>query len=643
MKRRRIKLVWGASKVIRGRWYFGLFGLYDREEGQREDGFAISVRGLMLWSLAGVLSAYVAGAAALWSFWQRNPYCLLTYGDAFFYPVRRAEVAAKKGQAFIAEGQVLMKDQKWSDGAQLLRHGLTLYPGDLSARLALARFYTLTNQRALAVKLLSEELPGDSPGRIYLQGLFSLAEQSEDQDLIVTMVDRFLPLLKGERAAVERRWLGARKFVALLAGQRAAEALAFSELEDPGDMAAEHRVLALLDLGRASEAADFLETWQKRPGADLRAVQRLQVRVFRDAKRVDDMERALEELRALSPDDPRQAVYGVVQRALAGREAAAGAALDDFLFRFGGSAGNLQMAAEPLAEIGNRTLFERCAAAARERGYAPQPFRVLQVQLHVQRGEWAEAAAVLAQMKPTPGRPVPANEQIWSEWMGRLVDAALSPAEVPQAAVLEFLRGRPWPMKIFRTYIEGLRRAGRIETAREVIAIAEGTFPASRWVLTQKAEVAKEFAALPVAAPPVVLTGAAGPVKERVFFEELDARVRERKWAEAGGLIRDVRAGRPPPVWLEKRDGDTRLAEVRINQGLGETPAMLAAAGLYLNGDAERARRVIEVAREFFGAGDKLRAIALVEAVVQRTPEHAQARKLLAEWKPRPQPVEPKK
>ena len=93
MKRRRIKLVWGAANVIRGRWYFGLFGLYDRLEGEREGGLAISLRGVTLWALGLLAAAYVAGTAALFSFWQRNPYCLLTYGDAFFYPVRRGVVA----------------------------------------------------------------------------------------------------------------------------------------------------------------------------------------------------------------------------------------------------------------------------------------------------------------------------------------------------------------------------------------------------------------------------------------------------------------------------------------------------------------------------------------------------------------------
>ena len=85
MRHRRIKLIWGAAKVIHGRWYFGLFGLYDREEGKREDGFAISVRGVLLWAVATGTVLYFAGALALASFWQRSPYSLLTYPDALLY------------------------------------------------------------------------------------------------------------------------------------------------------------------------------------------------------------------------------------------------------------------------------------------------------------------------------------------------------------------------------------------------------------------------------------------------------------------------------------------------------------------------------------------------------------------------------
>ena len=92
----------------------------------------------------------------------------------------------------------------------------------------------------------------------------------------------------------------------------------------------------------------------------------------------------------------------------------------------------------------------------------------------------------------------------------------------------------------------------------------------------------------------------------------------------------------PQQDWLEKRDGDLRLAEVRIAQGRGEIPAMLASAGLYVNGDVERARRVTELAREIFDAGDKPGAIALVQAVLRRTPDYPPALRQLATWKSRP-------
>lgn len=634
MQRRRIKLLWGASRVIRGRWYFGLFGFYDRLEGRREDGFAISVRGVLLWGGALLVAAYLAATAALWFFWQRNPYCLLNYGDAVFYPVRRAGVAEKQGQAFIAEGQELLKAQQWGDGARLLRQGLTLYPGDLRARQALAKFYVLANQRPQAMALLSEGLPPGYPGRAYLRGFFDLAEQGDDHDVVAATAERYLPRLAGPGWAVERRWLTERKFQALLAAQRTEEALALALAEEPGEMAAEHRVLALVELGRAGEAAAFLETWRTRPGADAQMVRRLQVRVGREAGRPEDMERALEEMRAASPTDPRQAVYGVVQRAMAGREKAAEAALGDYLFRFGSTAENVRLAAEPLAEIGQRALFERCVAAAREQGFGLQVLRVLQVQLHVQRAEWAEAAAGLAQMKPAAGRTVAAGEQFWLEWMGRLVAAAVATtAETAAGALVEFLRGRPWPMKVYRTSVEALRRAGRVETARDVIAMAEGVYPASRWVLRQKAETAREPAVEKPAVPPVT---AARVTSERVFFARLDELLAERRWVEAESSIRDLRSARPAAVWLEKREGDLRWAEVRLNQGLGERPMMLASARLFLSGSAERSQRLLELAREFYAAGDDAGARSLVQAVLQRTPDFGPAQRLLAEWKPQP-------
>jgi len=624
LRNRRIKVLWGASDVIVGQWYFGLFGFYDKQSG-----LAISLRGILRWGLVMAALGYVAAALALGYFWQKNPYNRLTYSDAVFYPMRRAEIAKKKGQAFIAEGHEMLKDRKWGDGARLLRAGLTLCPGDLEARQALARFHLLANQRPLAVKVLGEGLAREFPGRSYLAGLFDLAEQGDDNDFVVATADRYLPLLTGDAALIERGWLIGRKFGALLAGQRKPEALEFALAEAPSEMASEHRVLALIELGRTTEASEYLEAWSQRPGADFSAVRRLQVRVAREANQPVAMDRALEEMRTLAPSDPAQAVYGVVQRAMAGRDAAAKAALEDFLFRYGGTAANVQMAADPLAEVGQRELFERCLAAAKEQGFRLQPLRAQQVQLYVRRGDWAEAAAGLELMKAAPGETLPFIEQFWWDWMSRLVAAATNKLESAQISLVDYLRERTVPMKLCRFSIEALRRAGRVEVAREVIAITERSYPTSRWVQTQKTEVEKELQAQRSAK---AVNAADKVAEEGVFFEQLDGFLRERKWTAAETLIHDLRGSVPPVAWLERRDGDLRWAEVRINHGHGDLPRLLAAARVYLNGNTARSQRIIELARERYSSGDKNGAQGLVQIVLQRSPDFPPALALTAQW-----------
>ena len=623
MRNRRIKVIWGASDVILGQWYFGLFGFYDQQSG-----LAISVRGILRWGLMMAALGYFAAALALGYFWQKNPYNRLTFSDALFYPIRRADIAVKKGQAFIAEGHEMLKERKWGDGARLLRAGLALCPGELEARQALARFHLLANQRPLAVKVLGEGLAREFPGQSYLAGLFDLAEQGEDFDFVVATADRYLPLLSGDAALIERRWLTGRKFDALLAGQRKPEALELALAEEPGEMASEHRVLGLVELGRASEAAEYLETWSKRSGANLPAVYRLQVRVSREMKQFEAMDLALGKLRSWDPADPAQAVYGVVQRAMAGRDAAAKLALEDFLFRFGGTSPNLQLAADPLAEIGQRELLERCIVAGKEQGFRLQPLRAQRVQIYVRRGEWTEAAAELDLMKAAPGETLAPLEQYWWDWMSRLVAVATNKLESAQISFLDYLRERAVPMKLCRFSIEALRMAGRIEVARDVIAITERSYPASRWAQSQKAEVEKKLQAQRSAK---VMAAADILVEEGVFFERLDAFMLERKWTEAETLIHDLRGNVPPVAWLERRDGDLRWADVRINHGRGELPRLLASARVYLNGNATRSQRIIELARERYSSGDKNGAKGLVQIVLQRSPDFPAAMDLNAQ------------
>lgn len=640
MFRRRIKLIWGASKVIRGHWYFGLVGLYERIDGERDSGIAISVRGALVAMLAFGVIAYFAGALALATFWQRNPYSLLTYRDAVLYPLQRAVVADKKGQAFIAEGMDLWRASKWQDSARLLTLGLTLHPQDNRARLTLAQFHSLANQRAKAAEVLRAGLAAEFPGRSYLQGIFEIAEAAEDFHLVVATADRYLPLLKAPAGAADRNWLRARKFAALLESGQASTALALVEEEPSSAMAAEHRVLALLKLNRAGEAVAFLEQGVARSGMEAQHVARLRVRALREAGRGEDMERAAAELRAMAPGDARMAVYAIVQCAMAGRDGAARKNFDDYLFRFGGEAANLTLLTEPLAEIGARTFLELSRKWAVEHGFSVRPIQVQLVQVCVQRGDWADASALLAQLQPLPAAPVRSAEadKLWRDWMAAMVGGATTGREAARLALIELMRDRAWPVIIYRKTIETMRKAGREEVAAEVVALAQSRYPASAWLKGQGAELARALAARSAPVQPPVATVAPPPKASgaQVFFAELDTLLRARKWVQAEQHIRSVRNTVPPPVWLETRDADLRLAAVRIGQGRGEKPAMLAAAKMFANGDTERALRLLQVAREFRQDGDTSAAIALVEVVVRTSPELAAAQSLLAEMKPKP-------
>lgn len=583
MEQRRVKFIWGASQVIRGRWHLGLFGFYDRFEGARDTGLAISVRGLLAWTSAMAVVVYLAGATVLFWIWNRNPYSLLTYGDAVLYPVRHEAITEKKGQAFIAQGQELFRAKRWHEAANLLRLGLARHPRDLRARLTLAQYYLLLNQRPLALRSLQEGLGTEYPGRAYLETLFNLAQQGEDHDLVSQTAARYATQLRSDGPATDLRWVNGRRFVALMGAHRAADALAVAEGEEQGDTASEHRVLALLALGRGAEAAKLLAAWERQPGANRGLVLRLQVRVFREVGQFTEMEAALAELRRLNPGDPTPLVYAVVQQAMAGRRAEANAALDDFLFRFGGTAENLALLAPPLGEIHELDLLQRVADAAAERGFPLRNFQTLLVQTRLHRGEWEAAARTLAAIPPATGRDAGADDY-WRQWMQRLIEHARLPSDATQTALLEFLRQRPWPLQVFRQSIEVAQRAGRTETAREIAAMALRAFPSSQWLQAQTAAPTSEAGAALAASP-----------------------------GDAQNL-------------------PAQLVEVRARHAAGDVPGALKLARLYLNGDQVRSNQMLDVARGIFASGDQPTARTLVQEVLQRSPGFAPARRLLLEW-----------
>lgn len=472
----------------------GLFGFYEHIKGYRDSGLAISVRGMLGWSALLMVLAWFAGAGAIYTIWQRKPYNLLTYADALSYPLRRHEISAKHGQEFIAEGTALWKNKRYQDAVFLLRQGLARCPGDRPARTLLAQFYLFTNRWPQALDTLQDGIGGTYPDREYLQAVFSLAERGEDFPTVVRLCQQLRARVPAERKSRDEPWLAARQFDALLAAGRSPEALVLSEAEPPGDRATEHRVLALLALKRPDDAATFLAGLGPEVRGNRELIARLEVRVYREAKRFEDMERALAAHHDLAPAGPDSFVYRVVQQALAQRPQAALHALDDYLFRFGSSPADILRVAQPLAELGSLSLVERCVAAASERGYPNGAFEALRLEVALRQGEWTIAAQALQATAAGAGTNAQ-GEQKQREWLQNLIDSALSPAEGPQRRLLDSLRVFPWGIPAFRITIDVLRRAGRYETARDVAARAFSLYPASAWARTQVQEIERAIEA----------------------------------------------------------------------------------------------------------------------------------------------------
>jgi Tfp pilus assembly protein PilF len=398
------------------------------------------VRGILILLLFAMVTAYVGGATAIYLWLDRRPPNYVTYTDVLLLPVRRDEVRAKRGQAYLDAGIEAMKQQRWSEGEMQLRLGLSRYPQSLPARLALAEFYFLIQQNDRALTVLAdgmEAVPG-YPGRCYLTNYFTIAGQGQDTGAIIDACNRYLNAAAFSLPEKEARWLLQQKLGALIADGQTEEAMAI--LADAPDnlVFKEHRVLVMIELGRTEEAARYLADWRAAAGASPQIV-RLQVRVERELGRLERMDEFLAELRRLQPAYPAALAYATVQRQMAGADEAAKASLEDFFFRFVGYSANLLLIVQPLAEIGAVSMIQTCLERATELGYDLRPFLLHLAQAQLKHGDWVAAQTTCGRLGAMSTKGRSTRELEAAELTTILADIAAQPADGPQVALLKFL------------------------------------------------------------------------------------------------------------------------------------------------------------------------------------------------------------
>ena len=141
--------------------------------------------------------------------------------------------------------------------------------------------------------------------------------------------------------------------------------------------------------------------------------------------------------------------------------------------------------------------------------------------------------------------------------------------------------------------------------------------------------------AAPFVAVALSAAEAGASVAEQVFFERLRALVTAQRWGDATRHIQQAQALRPPPEWLATREGEVRLAQVRIGLAQLDLPAAVKAARLFANGDEPRSQELLALAREAKAAGHPAVAVALAKVIVSRAPDFVAAQHALSEWEPK--------
>lgn len=625
MANRRISIIWGGAARQPGEWHLGLWGTHERSPGSRIRDLTISGRGVLCWGAALLVAGYLAGMSALFLWFNKRPNNLVTYGDTLLLPMRWSHVQELRGQGYIAEAMDDMKKGHWADVPWKLQAGLVRYPRDLRARLLLGQIYVRMDRRTQALSLLQEGLNYGYPGRSYLEVLFRIAIEGEDYQVTISACNRFMPEQKADYG-----WLLAQKISALIGDKQPAEALQLAEgrgMEDP--FINEAHVMALIDLKRFPEAVTFLAGWLKAYPTQEAQIVRLQVRAFREQGRLDLMQQALARMRALDPINARPYVYAVVQLKMAGDEAGAKEAMDRYFLRFGGSAENLVLLAEPLSEIGAGDLLQRLTAEAAAHGFALKPYKSAQALMLLQKGDIAGTKRMLEELKPLLAKDNP-TDMFWFDWISQLTAAASATEDSPAVSLTGLLQSRPLPLKTYRLTFEVLLRANRLQAARSVLVIGERSAPTSRTLALLHKDLDRALAEAQRKAPPVAVVAAMPAQTDKAFFQQLDEYQKSGRWAEAAESLRKVRVAKP--AWLDQRNGDILQRQMRVAVETGDILELLGAEKLYLDGSNERSQQAVAVARLVGEHGTRADAERVLAEVTKRSPDFPPARRLKEEW-----------
>ena len=191
-----------------------------------------------------------------------------------------------------------------------IRAGLARSPDNWKGRRSLGIFFLAAGQREQGINLLVEGFQNRYPGREAVELVFTAILAGESYEKALELMDSCLAQT-GTGIDRDRDWLQDQKCQILMIAERYEEALAWiSQQTRMSEVRFESEVVALIELGRFTEARTALDTWAQGSGM-LGGSRRLEVRLAREEGDVVAMREALEEIQKIPPVSPKRRFWAV--------------------------------------------------------------------------------------------------------------------------------------------------------------------------------------------------------------------------------------------------------------------------------------------------------------------------------------------
>ena len=148
-----------------------------------------------------LLLLLLGAAVATWLLTAVTLYGWVKYSRGFtearivdiMLPHRWSTFRVTRGNFYIKQAQVELKQQKWADGIHHLRVGVAASPANTDGRLVLAQIFTLFGRIELAQRTLIDGLPYAQNNTVYLKSLMGFLLQYQEDDEVRRISAQLLP------------------------------------------------------------------------------------------------------------------------------------------------------------------------------------------------------------------------------------------------------------------------------------------------------------------------------------------------------------------------------------------------------------------------------------------------------------------